>query len=158
MLSLPVLAHAQSCVIVARPADDEIEAVLFYPQHDLFDQHANDPFARGDGGSFGMLGALDIGAEPQQQCLSFGWARAVRPRCAERVEFLLEPLLVVQALVPPPLEFTCDQSVVGIDGVILPSGVRSLEARLFQRQLNLVAFGGVFTPTRLQSGQRRIVH
>ena len=66
MLSCSVLAHAQRCVIVARPPDDEIEAVLFYPHNDLFDQHANDSFARSDRGSFGMPCALDIGAELQQ--------------------------------------------------------------------------------------------
>jgi hypothetical protein len=53
-------------VIVARPPYDEIEAVFFYLHNDLFDQHANDSFARGDRGSFGMPCALDIGAELQQ--------------------------------------------------------------------------------------------
>ena len=141
-------------MILARPADDEIETVILHAHDDLFDQHANDPFARGYGRPFRMPGALDVGAEPEQR-LSLAWSYAIQRRNAERVEFVLKPSLFFQALVPAPLEFARDQTVVGIDGVILPSSVRSLETRLLERQLDLSALLGVFASSRLKSRQRR---
>ena len=65
VLSGTVPAHPQSGVIFARPADNEIEAVIHHPHDDLLDQHADDTFACGYGRSFRMPGALDIGAEPE---------------------------------------------------------------------------------------------
>src|ERR1700690_2362750 len=67
-----VLAHPQSRVVLARPADDEIETIVLHAYDDLLDQHADDPFARGDGRPFRMPGPLDVGAEPEQR-LSFAW-------------------------------------------------------------------------------------
>ena len=87
-----------------------------------------------------MPGALDVGAEPHER-FPLIWSYAVRRRGAERIEFVLKPSLLLQALVPVPLEFARDQPVVGIDGVILPSSVRSLETRLLERQLDLSALG-----------------
>ena len=55
---------------------------------------------------------------------------------------------------PTPLQFSGNQSVVGIDRVILPSGVRRFETRLLDRQFDLPALLGVFAPARLQSRQR----
>src|SRR5580700_12211046 len=78
---------------------------------------------RGYGRPLRMPSALDVGAEPEQR-LAFAWAYAIRGHHAEGIELVLEPSLLFQALVPTPLQLTGDQSVVGIDGVILPSGVR----------------------------------
>ena len=69
MLARAILAHAESRVILARPADDEIETVILHAHDDLLDQHTDDPFARGYGRPFRMPGALDVGAEPQQRLL-----------------------------------------------------------------------------------------
>jgi hypothetical protein len=49
------------------------------------------------------------------------------------MEFVVKPSLLPQALVPAPLVLAHDKPVVGIDGVILSSSVRSLETRLLQR-------------------------
>jgi hypothetical protein len=73
-----------------------------------------------------MPSALDVGAEPEQRLL-LAWGYAIRRRGAEHIEFVLKPSLLVQAFVPTPLEFAHDQPVVGIDGVILPSSMQSLE-------------------------------
>ena len=62
----------------------------------------------------------------------------------ERCELILKASLFFQALVPAPLEFARDQTVVGIDGVILPSSVHSLETRLLERQLDLSMLLAVF--------------
>src|SRR6202795_4836247 len=99
--------------------------------------------------------ALDVGAEPEQR-LAFAWAYAIRGHHAEGIELVLEPSLLFQALVPTPLQFSGNQSVVGIDGVILPSGVRRFETRQLDRQFDLPALLGVFAPARLQSRQRRL--
>src|SRR5271169_1326676 len=99
--------------------------------------------------------ALDVGAEPEQR-LAFAWAYAIRGHYAEGIELVLEPSLLFQALVPTPLQFSGNQSVVGIDGVILPSGVRRFETRLLDRQFDLPALLGVFAPARPQSRQRRL--
>ena len=101
-----------------------------------------------------MPGALDVGAEPHER-FPLIWSYAVRRRGAERIEFVLKPSLLLQALVPAPLEFARDQPVVGIDGVILPSSVRSLETRLLERQLDLPALLGVLASTFLKSRQSR---
>ena len=60
-----VPTHPQSGVIFARPADDEIEAVVLHPHDDLLDQHADDTFACRYGRPFRMPGALDVGAKPE---------------------------------------------------------------------------------------------
>src|ERR1700761_3739188 len=64
------------------------------------------------------------------------------------------PGLTLSEDTTPPL--SGNQSVVGIDGVILPSGVRRFETRLLDRQFDLPAPLGVFAPARLQSRQRRL--
>jgi hypothetical protein len=150
-----VLGHAQSRVIVACPADDEIEGVILYPNDDFLNQHANDSLARRDGRPLGTPSALDVCAKPQQR-VPFGWARARRLRNAERVEFLSTQTLLLQALVPTPFQFARDQPVVGIDGVVLPSGQRRLEAGLLQRQFYLAALGAVLAPAGVQRRQRRL--
>ena len=91
----------------------------------------------------GMPGALDVGAEPQQR-LPLIWGYAIRRRGAERIEFVLKPSLLFQALVPPPLQFAGDQPVIGIDSVILPSSMGSLETRLLESEFDMPALLGVF--------------
>ena len=154
MLSLAVPTHAQSRVIAARPADDEIETIILHPHDDLLDQHPDDPFARGYGRPFRIPSALDVGAEPEQR-LSLTPGYAIRRRGAERIEFVLKPSLLLQALVPTPLQFAGDQPVVGIDSVILPSSVRGLETRLLERQFDLSALLAIFASAHLKSRQRR---
>jgi len=99
-------------------------------------------------------GALDVGAEPHER-LPLIRGYAVRWRGPERVEFVLKPSLLLQAFVPAPLELARDQPVVGIDRVILPASVRSLETRLLERQLDLSALLSVLASTFLKSRQRR---
>ena len=52
-------------MILARPADDEIDTIILHAYDDLLDQRAHDPLACGDGRPFCMPGALDVGAEPR---------------------------------------------------------------------------------------------
>src|SRR5208283_2480929 len=144
---------AESRVILARPADDEIETVILHAHDDLLDQHADDPFARGDGRPFRMPGALDVGAEPHER-LPLVRGYAMRRRGADRIELVLKPSLLLQAFVPAPLEFARDQPIVGVNGVILPSSVRSLETHLLERKLDLSALLGVLASTFLKSRQR----
>ena len=153
MLTRAVLAHLESRVILARPADDEIETVILNAHDDLLDQHADYPFARGDGRPFRMPGALDVGAQPHSASRSsaLGHWKARR----KRIEFVLKPSLLLQALVPTPLELARDQPVVGIDGVILPSRVSGLKTRLLERQFHLSALLGVLASTSLKRRQRR---
>ena len=132
-------------MIFARPADDEIETVILHAHDDLLYQHSDDPFARGYGRPFRMPGALDVGAELEQR-LSLARGYAIRRRGAQRIEFVLKPSLLLQALLPTPLQFPGHQPVVGVDSVVLPSGVRGLKTRLLERQLDLSAFLGVFAP------------
>jgi hypothetical protein len=141
-------------VILAGPADDEIETFILHAHDDLLDQHAHDPLTCGYGRSFRKPGALDVGAEPKQR-LSLTRGNAIRGRGANRVELVLEPSLLLQAFVPAPLQFAGDQPVVGIDSVILPSSVRSLETSLLEREVDLSALLGVFASTFLKSRQRR---
>jgi hypothetical protein len=74
-----------------------------------------------------MPGALEVGAEPEQR-LSLAWGYAIRRRGAKRIEFVLKPSLLLQALVPTPLQFAGDQPVVGVDSVELPSCAASKRA------------------------------
>ena len=69
-------------MILARPADDEIETIILHAHDDLLDPHAHDPFARGDGRPFCMPGALDVGAERQE--LGEPRPRAARGSLARR--------------------------------------------------------------------------
>jgi len=154
VLARAVLAHPQSGMILACPADDEIKAIVLHADDDLLDRHADDAFAGGDGRPFRMPGALDVGAEFQQR-LPLILAYAAGRRGAERIELVLKPSLLLQALVPAPLELARDRPIVGIDGVISPSSVPSLETRLIERQLDLAALLDVLASTFLKSRQRR---
>src|ERR1700722_4358221 len=109
MLSRTVLAHTQSCVIVASPADDQIHAVVLHPHDDLLDQHANNTFARGYGRPLRMPSALDAVAEPEQR-LAFAWAHDLQGQYAEGIELVLETSLFFQALVPTPLQFSGNEA------------------------------------------------
>ena len=85
----------RASMILARPADDEIETVVLRAHDDLFDQHANDPFARGYcvAAPFRMPGAFDVGAEPENSALSLAWSYAIQRRNAERCELVLKASL-----------------------------------------------------------------
>jgi hypothetical protein len=43
----------------------------------------------------------------------------------------------LQCLVPAALQFAGHQAIGGIDRIVLPTGMRGLEARLLKRQLKL---------------------
>src|SRR5205814_2737928 len=81
-------------------------------------------------------GAFEIGADSQQMpplLLTQGrWLSRL-----DRGALALEPVHDLQCLVPAALQLTGDQAIVGIDGVILPTGMRRREARLLQRQIEL---------------------
>ena len=130
------------------------ETVILCAHDDLFDQHANDPFARSYGRPFRMPGAFDVSAEPEQR-LSLAWRYAIQRRNVERCELVLKASLFFQAFVSSAARgFARDQTVVGIDGVILPSSVHSLETRLLERQLGLSMLLAVFASSYLKRRPR----
>jgi hypothetical protein len=85
------------------------------------------------GRPFGLLGGIDVHAEPQQR-VPFGLAHAARLRGAER-EFLSADAPLLSSV---------------------PSGQRRFETGLLQCQFHAAALGEVFAPARFQGNQRRL--
>ena len=115
---------------------DHLDEAAFDAHNDLVQCRAQDPLARCCCRSRVRPGEFEIGAELQQVpplLLTQGrWLSRL-----DRGGLALEPVHGLQRLVPAALQLTGDQAIVGIDGVILPTGMRRREARLLQRQIEL---------------------
>ena len=86
-------------------------------------------------------GALEIGAELHQMLslLLAQWRRLFR---VERGDLSLDAVHACERHIPAALQLAGDQAIGGIDGVVLPARMSSLEARVRQRQLQLPPGGG----------------
>lgn len=85
-------------------------------------------------------GALQIGAQ-LHQFLSLLRPQRQRPLGGESGYLTFEPAHRLERLVPAPLQLCSNQSIGGIDGIILAAGVRCGELRLGKRQLELLLSG-----------------
>src|SRR6266404_5021232 len=81
-------------------------------------------------------GELEIGAELQQMppLLLAQGRRLPRLKCGD---LAFDPVHHLQRLVPTALQLASDQTIGGIDSIILPTGMRRREARLLQRHIEL---------------------
>jgi hypothetical protein len=129
MLAGAVLTHAQRGVVAARSSNNESECVVLDPHNDLLDQRPDDPLAGGRRRSRAVPGGLDISAEGEQvSSLSLGERRLCH--CNQPILLLFERTDGEQALIPALLQLGGDQTVIRIDGVVLPSGPSGLVAGL----------------------------
>ena len=81
-------------------------------------------------------GEFEIGAE-LHQVLLLRLAQGRRLLRLECGDLAFDPVHRLQRLVPAALQFASHQAIGGIDGIILPAGMRRREARLLQRQFEL---------------------
>ncbi len=79
-------------------------------------------------------GAFEIDAEPHQLLLLL-LAQRRRPACDDGSDFAFYSVHGLQRVVPAALQLAGHQAIVGIDGVVLPTCMRGLVARLLKRQL-----------------------
>jgi hypothetical protein len=85
-------------------------------------------------------GQLEVGAKLHQLLplsLAQRW-RLGRDNGSDLAFYLVHGL---QCLVPAALQFAGHQAIGGIDSIVLPTGIRGLEARLLKRQLKLPSRG-----------------
>src|ERR1700757_4949004 len=111
-------------MVSALPVQDHVDDGTFLADDDLIECCAQDPLAcRGCRGRM-RPGELEIGTELHQLLtLSLAQRRGL-PR-----------------LVPAPLKLTGHQTIGGIDGIVLSTGMSGLVPRLLQRQLELSLCG-----------------
>ena len=155
MLPDPVLAHPQRSVIAANPAHHECKRVSFNTHDDLLDKRADDPLA----GRWRRAGAapspLEIVAERQKSSAFGRGERRGRVGC-QRISLPDETLDCPQTFVPAALQLGGNETVIGIDGVVLPPRQRRLVARLFEGKLDLAPLLDLLDPGRLERAERRL--
>jgi hypothetical protein len=124
-------------MIATFPMKLEPEAVRLRLDDHLFQDRAQDPFARFDGGG-GVVPRVRqvIGQRDQRRPFGFGDA-FLGLRLLRRPDFVFQPRHFSQPLVPPALQFTGHDPVFRLNRIILPSGTSRLEAGLLQGELEL---------------------
>src|SRR5947209_10438472 len=136
MLAGSIHLQLERGVVSAVPMQDHLKEAALDAHDDLVQCRAQDPLARCCCRSRVRPGEFEIGTELQQvPPLLLTQARWLSR--LERGGLALEPVHDLQCLVPAALQLTGDQAIVGIDGVVLPTGMRRREARLLQRQIEL---------------------
>ena len=136
MLAGPIYLQIQHGVVAALPMQDHLDEAAFDAHNDLVQCHAQDPVAGRCCRSRMRPGELEIGAELQQMppLLLAQGRRLPRLECGN---LAFDPVRHLQRLVPTALQLASDQTIGGIDSIILPTGMRRREARLLQCQLEL---------------------
>src|ERR1700730_12747374 len=136
MLAGPVDLQIQRGVVPTLPMQDYLDEAPFDAHNDLVQCRAQDPLACRCGRSRVRPGELEIGAKPQKAppLLPAEGPRLLRLKCGE-LDF--DPVPHLQRLVPPALQLASDQTIGGIDSIILPTGMRRREARLLQPHIAL---------------------
>jgi len=136
MLAGPIYLRIQHGVVAALPMQDHLDEAAFDAHNDLVQCHAQDPVAGRCCRSRMRPGELEIGAELQQMppLLLAQRCRLSRLKCCD---LAFDPMHHLQRLVPTALQLASDQTIGGIDSIILPTGMRRREARLLQCQLEL---------------------
>ena len=155
MLPNTVFADLQRRVIVARPPDHKHQRVGLDANDDLLDQRPDDPLAGCRRRPWTMPCALDIRSKGEK-LVPVGGAQRGLGRSIEDIPLLFKMLNGEETLVPPMFEFARHETVVGIDGIVLPPRASDFKARLFESQLDLTSVLGMFDPALLDSGNRRL--
>ena len=77
-------------------------------------------------------GQLEVRAEPHQ-LLPLPFAQWWRPGGDDGSDFAFYSVHGLQCIVPAALQLSGHQAIGGIDGIVLPSGMRGLVPRLLKR-------------------------
>ena len=81
-------------------------------------------------------GECEVGAK-LHQLLPLHLAQGRRLPRLKCGDLTFDPVHHLQRLVPTALQLASDQTIGGIDSIILPTGMRRREARLLQRHIEL---------------------
>src|SRR3984893_8085955 len=119
----PWIFRFQRGVAPTLPMQDHLDEAAFDARNDLVQCRAQDPLAGRCCRSRMRPGEIEIGAELQQMppLLLAQGRRLSRLKCGD---LAFDPVHPLQRLVPTALQLASDQAFVGIDGVILPAGMR----------------------------------
>src|ERR1700680_2907110 len=85
-------------------------------------------------------GAIEIGAKLHQP-LPLRLTQRRRPARDDRSDLAFYSVYGLQRLVPAALQLAGHEAIGGIDGVVLPTGMRGLVARLLKGQFGLPLSG-----------------
>ncbi len=135
-LPSPVLLHREAGVVAALPMQQQLDLVILNAGHDLAQHDTNDALARDRGCRWMMPHRIEIVAHAQQ-ALAFLGAQGGRLLPDQRLQVLLQRAYGHESGVPAPFELSCNETVVGIDGVVLPPRPACLVSRVFERKLDL---------------------
>src|ERR1700693_2066593 len=116
----------------------------FLADDNLAERRAQDPLARSGCGGRMRPGAIEIGAK-LHQALPLLPAPRRRPARDDGSDLAFYCVYGLQRLVPAALQLAGHEAIGGIDGVILPTGMRGLVARLLCARSRTEGSGG-FAP------------
>ena len=119
----------------------------------LVNQRADNPLADRGCRTRAVPGSLDIGAECEQTLPFCGGERRLRTRC-ERVAFVFKGTHRKQTLIPSMLKFSCDEAVVGIDGIVPTPRKGGFIAGLLKGKIDLAPLLGILDLPCLHSTDR----
>src|SRR5262245_33164820 len=122
------------------PVQNHLDEVSFDAYDNLIESCTKDALARRRSCSRVRPGQLDIGTE-LHQVLTLPLAQLRGLSCLKRGSLALDSLHRLQCLVPTPLQFSGDQTIVGIYRIVLPMGMGGLVASLLQREPELPLCG-----------------
>ena len=118
---------------------------------DSFDQAADDGLPILDGGA-GIMPQLRNAGGQSLDPPAIGISQLARCPGREAVILLSQRALLAQGLFPPPLQLARDQTVLGLDGVVLARGAFGLDASSLQSELPVLV---LLSPLALQIGHGR---
>src|SRR6516225_7348626 len=135
-LPAPFIFRFSTVWVAALPMQDHLDEAALDAHNDLVQCRAQDPLAGRCCRSRMRPGELEIGAELQQMPPLL-LAQGRRLSRLKRCDLAFDSVHHLQRLVPAALQLASDQTIGGIDSIILPTGMRRREARLLQRHIEL---------------------
>src|SRR5712671_2040938 len=132
--SIPL--HFQRSVVAALPMQDHLDILGLNAHDDFAQSRTQDSLACRRRCRRMRPSACEVGAE-LHELLPLHLSQGHWLPCLESSDLAFDPVHDLQRLVPAPLELTGNQTIGGIDSIVLPARMRGLEACPLQRQLPL---------------------
>ena len=134
-----VLLDLQWRVVTALPMQDHLNPVIFDTHDDFMQDGADNPLARRHCRGRMRPGDLQVSAKAHEM-FTLLFAENGLALHIEGFQLIFEPARLDELVVPSAFQFTRNETIVRIHGIVLPPCVRRLKALLLQRQFDLSTF------------------
>jgi len=136
VLANAVLHDFKSGVISALPMQDQAQSIALDRDDDLLENCPQDSLADFDGSTGIVPNLWQVISECEQHC-SIIFTKRPGLLMVQILHLLLESCHRCEAFIPSPFELAGDQTIVGINRIVLPACMHRFVACLFQCKLAL---------------------